>query len=191
MTALQPWWVAAGLHQPCQQQGETEKVHHFKWHVKKLPISKQRHNEKKAGVYSLMLHTNDSGQRMHCGVSAYAGVRSWANQMDGEWLQESKINLLKYLYLYYKVIKVKEPLLFHKMSHLCSIILISPCHRSTNLQIFHFLFYRVVVPFVKTCLMVLPSVQTVWKSLTDVFVMPFFQSLGRCFAMVNIRLDQE
>ncbi|XP_029819383.1 caveolin-2 [Manacus vitellinus] len=49
----------------------------------------------------------------------------------------------------------------------------------------------IVVPFVKTCLMVLPSVQTVWKSLTDVFAVPFFQSLGRCFAMVNIRLDQE
>uniref|UniRef100_A0A8C8BHW9 Caveolin n=1 Tax=Otus sunia TaxID=257818 RepID=A0A8C8BHW9_9STRI len=49
----------------------------------------------------------------------------------------------------------------------------------------------IVVPFVKTCLMVLPSVQTIWKSLTDVFVVPFFQSLGRCFAMVNIRLDQE
>lgn len=54
------------VHQPCQQQGETEKVHHFKWHLKKLPISKQRHNEKKAGVYSLMLHTNDSGQRTTC-----------------------------------------------------------------------------------------------------------------------------
>nr|XP_009941775.1 PREDICTED: caveolin-2 [Opisthocomus hoazin] len=49
----------------------------------------------------------------------------------------------------------------------------------------------IVVPFVKTCLMVLPSVRTVWKSLTDVFVVPFFQSVGRCFAMVNIRLDQE
>ncbi|XP_010572407.1 PREDICTED: caveolin-2 [Haliaeetus leucocephalus] len=49
----------------------------------------------------------------------------------------------------------------------------------------------IVVPFVKTCLMVLPSVQTIWKSLTDVFVVPFFQSLGRCFAMINIRLDQE
>ncbi|NWS71341.1 CAV2 protein, partial [Crotophaga sulcirostris] len=49
----------------------------------------------------------------------------------------------------------------------------------------------IVVPFVKTCLMVLPSVQTIWKSMTDVFVAPFFQSLGRCFAMVNIRLDQE
>ncbi|NXV13094.1 CAV2 protein, partial [Cepphus grylle] len=49
----------------------------------------------------------------------------------------------------------------------------------------------IVLPFVKTCLMVLPSVQTIWKSLTDVFVVPFFHSLGRCFAMVNIRLDQE
>lgn len=128
---------------------------------------------------------------MHHGVSVYAGVRLWANKIDGKWLQESKIKLLKYLYLYYKVIKVKEPLLFHEMSHLCFVILIYPCCSSTNLQIFHFLSYRVVVPFVKTCLMVLPSVQTVWKSLTDVFVVPFFQSLGRCFAMVNIRLDQE
>ncbi|POI21454.1 hypothetical protein CIB84_014799 [Bambusicola thoracicus] len=58
-------------------------------------------------------------------------------------------------------------------------------------QIFHLLFYRIVVPFVRTCLMVLPSVQTIWKSLTDVFVAPFFHSVGRCFAMVNIRLDQE
>ncbi|XP_048802874.1 caveolin-2 [Lagopus muta] len=49
----------------------------------------------------------------------------------------------------------------------------------------------IVVPFVRTCLMVLPSVQTIWKSLTDVFVAPFFHSVGRCFAMVNIRLDQE
>ncbi|XP_064363539.1 caveolin-2 [Dromaius novaehollandiae] len=49
----------------------------------------------------------------------------------------------------------------------------------------------IVVPFVKTCLMVLPSVQTVWKSLTNVFIVPFFQSIGRCFAMVNIRLDRE
>ncbi|NXH14867.1 CAV2 protein, partial [Bucco capensis] len=48
-----------------------------------------------------------------------------------------------------------------------------------------------VVPFVKTCLMVLPSVQTVWKSLTEVFLVPFFQSLGRCFAMVNIHVEQE
>nr|XP_006122700.1 caveolin-2 [Pelodiscus sinensis] len=49
----------------------------------------------------------------------------------------------------------------------------------------------IVMPFVKTCLMVLPSVQTVWKSMTDVLIAPVFQSLGRCFATANIRLDQE
>ncbi|XP_067420067.1 caveolin-2 [Emydura macquarii macquarii] len=49
----------------------------------------------------------------------------------------------------------------------------------------------IVMPFVKTCLMVLPSVQTIWKSVTDVLIAPVFQSLGRCFTTVNIRLDQE
>ncbi|XP_019398956.1 PREDICTED: caveolin-2 [Crocodylus porosus] len=49
----------------------------------------------------------------------------------------------------------------------------------------------IVIPFVKTCLMVLPSVQTVWKSMTDVLIAPLCQSMGRCFAAVNIRLDQE
>uniref|UniRef100_A0A8D0HN22 Caveolin n=2 Tax=Sphenodon punctatus TaxID=8508 RepID=A0A8D0HN22_SPHPU len=49
----------------------------------------------------------------------------------------------------------------------------------------------IVVPFIKSCLMVLPSVQTVWKSLTDVLIAPLFQSIGRCFAVVNVHLDKE
>ncbi|XP_054844748.1 caveolin-2 [Eublepharis macularius] len=49
----------------------------------------------------------------------------------------------------------------------------------------------VVVPFIKSCLMVLPSVQAVWKSVTDVLIAPLFHSIGRCFATINIRLDQE
>ncbi|XP_019371314.1 PREDICTED: caveolin-2-like [Gavialis gangeticus] len=60
-----------------------------------------------------------------------------------------------------------------------------------NCLIFHFLLSRIVIPFVKTCLMVLPSVQTLWKSMTDVLIAPLCQSMGRCFAAVNIRLDQE
>lgn len=159
------------------------KFHHSKWHVKKLPV---RDTVKRMLVCTVSCCIQRILAR---GPHAHAGVRPWANKIDGEWLQKSRVNLLKYLY--YKVTKVKEPLLFHKTSHLCFIILISPCCSSTNLQMFHFLFYRIVVPFVKTCLMVLPSVQTVWRSLTDVFVVPFFQSLGRCFAMVNIRLDPE
>ncbi|XP_066490445.1 caveolin-2 [Tiliqua scincoides] len=49
----------------------------------------------------------------------------------------------------------------------------------------------IVVPFIKSCLMALPSVQAIWKSVTDVLVAPLFRSMGRCFAAVNIRLDQE
>ncbi|XP_061496032.1 caveolin-2 isoform X1 [Rhineura floridana] len=49
----------------------------------------------------------------------------------------------------------------------------------------------IVVPFTKSCLMVLPSVQAVWKSVMDVFVAPLCRSIGRCFTAINIRIDQE
>lgn len=49
----------------------------------------------------------------------------------------------------------------------------------------------IVVPFIKSCLMALPPVQAIWKSVTDVLVAPVFRSMGRCFAAVNIRLDHE
>ncbi|KAG9490182.1 caveolin-2 [Eleutherodactylus coqui] len=48
----------------------------------------------------------------------------------------------------------------------------------------------VVMPFVRTCLMVLPSVQAIWKGITDSLVAPVFASMGRCFASVNVRVDQ-
>ncbi|XP_039192948.1 caveolin-2 [Crotalus tigris] len=49
----------------------------------------------------------------------------------------------------------------------------------------------VVVPFIRSCLLILPSVQAVWKSLTDVFIAPVCHSMGRCFSGINIHLDQE
>ncbi|XP_069484030.1 caveolin-2 [Ambystoma mexicanum] len=49
----------------------------------------------------------------------------------------------------------------------------------------------VVMPFIKTCLMVLPSVKTLWKSTTDAFVEPLFTSMGRIFSAVSVRLDQD
>lgn len=63
------------------------------------------------------------------------------------------------------------------------------CH-SFKLSLF-LLFSRIVVPFTKSCLMALPSVQAVWKSVTDVFIAPLYHSIGRCFASVDIRLVQE
>ncbi|XP_062990107.1 caveolin-2 [Elgaria multicarinata webbii] len=49
----------------------------------------------------------------------------------------------------------------------------------------------IVMPFIKSCLMVLPSVQAVWRSVTDVFIAPVCHSIGRCFAAVNVQVDQQ
>ncbi|NP_001162090.1 caveolin-2 isoform X1 [Macaca thibetana thibetana] len=49
----------------------------------------------------------------------------------------------------------------------------------------------ILMPFVKTCLMVLPSVQTIWKSVTDVFVAPLCTSVGRSFSSVSLQLSQD
>ncbi|XP_072257649.1 caveolin-2 [Pyxicephalus adspersus] len=47
----------------------------------------------------------------------------------------------------------------------------------------------VVMPFVRTCLMVLPSVQAIWKGVTDSLIAPLFASMGRCFSSVSVRVD--
>ncbi|KAM4855885.1 caveolin-2 [Callospermophilus lateralis] len=49
----------------------------------------------------------------------------------------------------------------------------------------------IIMPFVKTCLMVLPSVQTIWKSVTDVIIAPLYTSIGRCFSSVNLQLSKD
>ncbi|XP_030072202.1 caveolin-2 [Microcaecilia unicolor] len=49
----------------------------------------------------------------------------------------------------------------------------------------------ILMPFVKSCLMVLPSVQTVWKTMTDSFIAPLFRSMGGCCSSVSIRLDKD
>ncbi|XP_053572668.1 caveolin-2 [Bombina bombina] len=49
----------------------------------------------------------------------------------------------------------------------------------------------VVMPFVKTCYMVLPSVQTIWKAVTDSLIAPLFASMGKCFSSVNVQLDNK
>ncbi|XP_005388214.2 PREDICTED: caveolin-2 [Chinchilla lanigera] len=49
----------------------------------------------------------------------------------------------------------------------------------------------VLMPFVKTCLMVLPSVQTVWKSATDVVLAPLCTSVGHMFSSVSLQLSRD
>uniref|UniRef100_A0A8C3VGE9 Caveolin n=1 Tax=Catagonus wagneri TaxID=51154 RepID=A0A8C3VGE9_9CETA len=49
----------------------------------------------------------------------------------------------------------------------------------------------IIMPFVKTCLMVLPSVQTIWKSVTDVVIAPLCRSAGRSFSSVSLQLSHD
>ncbi|XP_008579279.1 PREDICTED: caveolin-2, partial [Galeopterus variegatus] len=49
----------------------------------------------------------------------------------------------------------------------------------------------ILMPFVKTCLMVLPSVQTIWKSVTDVVIAPLCTSVGRTFSSVSLQLSHD
>ncbi|KAF6085487.1 caveolin 2 [Phyllostomus discolor] len=49
----------------------------------------------------------------------------------------------------------------------------------------------VIMPFVKTCLMVLPSVQTIWRSMTDAVIAPLCTSVGRIFSSVSLQLSHD
>ena len=62
---------------------------------------------------------------------------------------------------------------------------------SSNPYMSLFLHSRIIMPFVKTCLMVLPSVQTIWKSVTDVVIAPLCTSVGRSFSSVSLQLSHD
>ncbi|KAM7121382.1 caveolin-2 [Molossus nigricans] len=49
----------------------------------------------------------------------------------------------------------------------------------------------IIMPFVKTCLLVQPSVQTIWKSVTDVVIAPLCTSIGRVFSSVSLQLSHD
>ncbi|XP_076970942.1 caveolin-2 isoform X1 [Tamandua tetradactyla] len=49
----------------------------------------------------------------------------------------------------------------------------------------------ILMPFVKTCLMVLPSVQTIWKSVTDIAIAPVCVSVGRIFSSASLQLSHD
>ncbi|KAM5302333.1 caveolin-2 [Glossophaga mutica] len=49
----------------------------------------------------------------------------------------------------------------------------------------------IIMPFVKTCLMVLPSVQTIWRSVTDAVIAPLCTSVGHIFSSVSLQLSHD
>ncbi|KAI1888591.1 hypothetical protein AGOR_G00186740 [Albula goreensis] len=52
--------------------------------------------------------------------------------------------------------------------------------------ILSFIHIWVVMPAVQSCLMALPSVQIIWRSMTDMFIAPLFHSMGRCLSAVTV-----
>ncbi|KAG7276760.1 hypothetical protein CRUP_030377 [Coryphaenoides rupestris] len=44
----------------------------------------------------------------------------------------------------------------------------------------------VVMPLIQSFLMVLPSARVVWRSLTDMFLSPLFQSMGKSLSLVHV-----
>ncbi|XP_029379102.1 caveolin-2 [Echeneis naucrates] len=44
-----------------------------------------------------------------------------------------------------------------------------------------------VMPTIHGCMMLLPSVQVVWRSLTDMFVRPLFLSMGKILSSIQVR----
>ncbi|KAM4677423.1 caveolin-2 [Discoglossus pictus] len=48
----------------------------------------------------------------------------------------------------------------------------------------------VVMPFVRTCYMVLPSVQAIWRGMTDSLIAPLFASMGKCLSTMNVQMDK-
>ncbi|KAF7666930.1 hypothetical protein LDENG_00088320 [Lucifuga dentata] len=48
-----------------------------------------------------------------------------------------------------------------------------------------------VMPLMQSFMMVLLSLQTVWRSLTDMFVTPFFQSMGKCLSSIHAKITED
>ncbi|XP_007570368.1 caveolin-2 [Poecilia formosa] len=47
-----------------------------------------------------------------------------------------------------------------------------------------------VMPVVQSFMMLLPSAQKIWRSLVDIFVVPLFQSLGKCLSSIQIETTE-
>ncbi|XP_054476523.1 caveolin-2 [Anoplopoma fimbria] len=47
-----------------------------------------------------------------------------------------------------------------------------------------------VMPVIRSFMMLLPSIQVVWKSLTDMFVTPLFHSMGKILSSVQVKTTE-
>ncbi|XP_028306117.1 caveolin-2 [Gouania willdenowi] len=48
-----------------------------------------------------------------------------------------------------------------------------------------------VMPFIQSFMMLLPSIKVVWRSLTDMFITPLYYSMGRSLSSVQVKATEE
>ncbi|XP_058500370.1 caveolin-2 [Solea solea] len=48
-----------------------------------------------------------------------------------------------------------------------------------------------VMPVIQSCIMLLPSVQIVWRSLMDTFVSPLYSSMGKSLSSVQVKITED
>ncbi|TRZ01589.1 hypothetical protein DNTS_010154 [Danionella cerebrum] len=46
-----------------------------------------------------------------------------------------------------------------------------------------------VMPVIQGCMMTLPSIHVIWTSLVDMFISPFFFSIGRCLSSIKVKTE--
>ncbi|XP_020367124.1 caveolin-2 [Rhincodon typus] len=56
--------------------------------------------------------------------------------------------------------------------------------------VFSYIHIWILMPIVKTFMMILPSCKTIWKTVMDMFFSPLYQSMGRCFSAINLRFTR-
>ncbi|KAM9376924.1 caveolin-2 [Pholidichthys leucotaenia] len=48
-----------------------------------------------------------------------------------------------------------------------------------------------VMPALRGFMMVLPSLQVLWRSLTDMFITPLFLSMGKCLSSIHVKTSEK
>ncbi|XP_039990022.1 caveolin-2 [Xiphias gladius] len=47
-----------------------------------------------------------------------------------------------------------------------------------------------VMPVIQSCMMLLPSVQVVWRSVTDMFITPLFHGMGKSLSSIHVKTTE-
>uniref|UniRef100_V9L8R6 Caveolin n=1 Tax=Callorhinchus milii TaxID=7868 RepID=V9L8R6_CALMI len=48
-----------------------------------------------------------------------------------------------------------------------------------------------VMPCVKNCLMNMPCIQAIWRTIVDVVISPCCESMGKCFSSINLHIARD